>query len=199
MTLTNADIEQFESSDAWLAMNVTAWCNRMSATLSTAACEQHRNNPLNGRCFRCGGLEDQTPQNTEPQELNITVDDDCIEGLEALDKIIDGLYDDPAPGDDFDDVDLDLDDEQLLALFPEFVEVTDKFADTETNFPRFTEYQTAAKRRATYKGRCKRCNGYMENIREFQDDNVFHCLACGWRTAPGYESNRALHTAGGLL
>lgn len=192
MTLAITDTDQLESSDVWFAINVTAWCSRMAAKLSAAACEQHRNNPLNGRCFRCGGLEDQTPQNQELPELNINVDGDRLVGFEALDEIIDGLYEYPAPGDDFYDVELDVDEEQLLALFPEFAEVDDEKADTETNFPRFSEWQKAAKRRAVYKGRCKRCSGYMENTREFQDENVFHCLACGWRTGPEYESNRAI-------
>lgn len=189
MTLAITDTDQLESSDVWLATNATAWCNRMSTALSAAACEQYRNQHFEGRCFGCGGLNQQArPPKLELPELDIAAAGDRIDGFDDLDKIIDSFYEDPVPGDDFDDVELDLDDETLLKLFPELTMDDDN--DTEK---RFTEYQEAAPRYAIYHGRCKRCGGYMENTREWHDDNVFHCLECGWRTGPEYEINRAIN------
>ncbi len=48
---------------------------------------------------------------------------------------------------------------------------------------------------AVYQGRCIRCGGYMDNTREEGtdekwDDDVYRCLACGWRTSPAYAWNR---------
>lgn len=192
-----ANTGELESSDAWLAKNLMTWCHQMSAKLSAAACEQHRNNPLNGRCFRCGGLEDQTPQNQELPGLNITVDEDCIEGLEAADESIDGLYEDPVPGDGFENIEIDLNDEQILALFPELANTEEE--DNEINYPRFTEFQETMPRYAVYHGRCKRDGGYMQNIREFNDNAVFRCLSCGWRDGVEYSRNRSLQAAGGVI
>ncbi|HEY3309869.1 MAG TPA: hypothetical protein VGJ93_15560 [Desulfuromonadaceae bacterium] len=175
-----------QSSEVWLATNETIWCNRMAAALSTVACEQNRNHPFKGRCFGCGGLHDQS---TPPKQKE-------IEGLDALDTIIDDLYEDPVPGDDFADIELDVDDEMLLALFPELARDGDA---APLNYQRFTEYQEAVKPRAVYRGRCKRCLGYMEDVREWHDDYVFHCLECGWRTSPEYERNRAIQAAGGVI
>lgn len=190
MTLVSAHIEQLDPYDARQIANGSAWCQRLAATLSVAACMQNQEHTrLDCRCTGCGGLNNQTPPPQAAPDLSLN--DKAINSLSALDEIIDGLYEDPAPGDDFDDVELDLDDEMLLALFPELAD------DPSPDFPRFSEYQTEAPRRAVYRGRCIKCWGYMENTRERQDDNVFRCLACGWRTSPDYEHNRAIHRAGG--
>ena len=91
------------------------------------------------------------------------------------------------------DCDVDLDDEALLALFPELDE------DPWPDYSRVREYQEEAPRQAVYRGRCVKCGGCMDNTRELQDDNVFRCLACSWRTSPEYERNRKIHAAGGYI
>lgn len=171
----------------WQATHGVAWCQRMSATISHATCEENKRRSVNKygdlRCQGCGGLDNQNESqelktvctwNTEelsatrpdaaPGSASATAENDPFA---ALDNIIDQLYEDPMPGDDFDDVELDLTDDELLQLFPEFAE------DTPSDFPRFKEYQTAAPRRAVYRGRCTKCGGYMEDTRERHDNNVF--------------------------
>lgn len=189
---------------AWQIENAAARCNRMAAIITAADCERNRNQIyVDCRCNGCGGLDNQTA----PPSLALVWDADKItttetdtpsgsaatdDWLTVLDEIIDGLYEDPEPGDDFEDVEVDLDDEELLKLFPELAE------DPWPAYPRFNEYQKEAPRRAAYRGRCTRCRGYMDNAREHQDDNVFRCVACGWRTSPEYEHNRSIHAVGGL-
>lgn len=196
---------------SWQAENGAAFCNRMSAIITAATCESNQQKTGNDcRCNGCAGLYSQAPM-PQPKQFIMVWDADEKTETESdppsgsasseskndsfadLDEIIDRLYDDPETDDDFDDLVVDLDDEQLLALFPELARDTDENADTEINFPRFSEYQKGVKPRAIYKGRCKRCNGYMTDIRERDDDNVFHCLACGWYTGVIYESNRAMN------
>ncbi|MBI2354260.1 MAG: hypothetical protein HYV06_04380 [Deltaproteobacteria bacterium] len=190
---------------AWQAEHVVIWCHRLSATISHAVCEDNQRLSAGDlRCHGCSGLDNQAEARPVRPALAIVWDagkdpaeatDNRIEGLDTLDEVIDGLYEKPSPGDDFDDVELDLDDEELLKLFPELAGGDE---DIEPDYPRFTEYQTTAPRRAVYRGRCKRCGGYMEDTREHQDDNVFRCLACGWRTGPEYVRNRAIHASGGM-
>lgn len=201
---------------AWQAANGAAWCGRLNATITLSHCEKQRQRSGTKwgdlRCKGCGGLFDQgqsKPRRASRslvRSVDIMIDraevnepkpntaSDENDGLACLDKIIDGLYDEPALGDDFEDVELDLDDEQLLALFPEL-----SVEDDEADFPPMAARHTETPRRAVFRGRCKRCGGYMDNTREHQDDNVFHCLACGWRTAPEYERNRTMQTAGGYV
>lgn len=191
----------------WQAANSAAWCHRLTATITHHACEenQYRSTHKYGdlRCQGCGGLGNQTAGPTlvvvcdadkgadEPSVLDNGADQDA--GFVALDEIIDGLNEELLPSDNFDDVEIDLEDDELLALFPELAK------DPWPVFPRFSEYQTEAPRRAVYRGRCKKCGGYMENTRERHDDNVFRCLGCGWRTSPDYERNRAIYAAGGVI
>lgn len=201
---------------AWQAANGAAYCHRMSVTITQKQCEYQQSKSSNDyRCRGCVGLFNQdeikpvrrslalirsvdkmieTAEANAPKQVK---SDEQLEGMNALDQIIDGMYANPLPGDDFYDVELDLDNEQLLALFPELANTEQE--DNEINYPRFTEYQEAAPRYAVYHGRCKKCGGYVQNTRERQDDKVFHCLECGWRTGPEYENNRALKTAGGMI
>lgn len=197
----------------WQAANGATYCKRWEATITIAVCEGNRQlTNSDCRCNGCGGLDNQTlpplsPVYTWADFETTAADPDTPPGsartatrnddFDALDEIIDRFYEDPAPGDDFDDAELELDDEQLLALFPELARAEDD--DTAPEFQRFTEYQEAAPRYAVYRGRCKKCGGYVENYREWNDDNVFRCLACGWRTGPEYERNKALHAAGGMI
>lgn len=196
---------------AWQAANEAAYCQRMCATITPATCltNMYKSNGKDAdcRCHGCGGLDNQ-PQPVRPLyvldcEENSTPVPETPSGsastaaesdaFTALDEVIDGLYENPLPGDDFDDVEIDLVDDELLALFPELAK------DPWPEYPRFSEYQTEAPRHAVYRGRCIKCGGYVDNIRERQDDNVFRCLACGWRTSPEYERNRAIHSAGGEI
>lgn len=183
---------------AWFESNTTARCIRLSSTITIATCEANRakseNKGTDYRCAGCNGLADQPEPGRSFLPLIIAaepeLDEKLNDGFAALDEIIAQHFEHPDPADDFDNVELELDDEALLALFPELYKGDD---DTEPESPRFTERQTAQPRYAVYKGRCKRCGGYMDNIREWYDDNVFRCLACGWRTAPEYENNRAIN------
>lgn len=197
---------------AWQAANGAEYCKRLSAIITLNQCEQQQQCRRDDyRCRGCAGLynQDEIKQVRRNPTLIRTVDQIIatseantpplrnarkFDSITVLDGIIDDLYTNPLPGDDFEDVELDLDDEAILALFPELA--TNEDEDNEINFPRFAEYQTAMPRYAVYKGRCRTCGGYMDNVRERHDDNVFRCLACGWRTGPEYEQNRNLQNSG---
>ena len=174
----------------WQSENGAAYCNRMSATFTAVMCERNQiKTGFDYRCNGCGGLYNQySPPQAQPLYIQSATDENGA--IVAQYGIIDEIYDEPEADNNLADVELDLDDEQLLALFPDFVRKSDKTEDTETHYQRFMEQQKAAKRRVIYNGRCKRCGGYVENIREYEDYNVFRCLACGWRTGPEYEFNR---------
>lgn len=174
----------------WQDANGAVLCDRMSAIISAADCERNRNQTyVDCRCEGCGGLENQHGYVIPNIRPDFEWDDNNQdEGFAALDEIIVSLYEDPLQGDD---AEIDLYDEQLLTLFPELAR--DEDDDTLSSFQRFTEHQEAAPRYAVYNGRCKRCGtGYMENTREWHDDNAWHCLECGWRTGVEYQANRAM-------
>lgn len=215
-TATAHSLTPLDPYAAWMAENGAAYCHRMTATITLKQCEyQQSKNSNDCRCRGCVGLfnQDEIKQVRRSLALIRSVDkmietaeanapkpvksDKQMDGMAALDEIIEDLYANPLDSDDFEDVELDLDDEQLLALFPELANTEEE--DNEINYPRFTEYQTAMPQYAVYRGRCKKCGGYVQNTRERQDDKVFHCLECGWRTGPEYESNRALNAAGGII
>lgn len=211
MTLSTAHSDQqLDPFTAWQIANGAALCIRMAAIITAANCKLNREQTNKDcRCNGCGGLDNQAqPQPAIPKfawdfEEKDEPEDETPSGsastaaenddFSALNEIIDDLFENPLPGDDFDDVELDLDDDELLRFFPELAE------DPLPDFPRFSEYQTEAPRHAVYRGRCTKCGGYVDNTRERQDDNVFRCLACGWRTSPEYEHNRAIHAAGGVI
>lgn len=217
MLLAHASHTADEQIAAWYAENVAIWCHRLDATINHTTCKENQQRSTHKygdlRCQGCGGLSNQTKQQSMRPALelamvwdadkSITTEPDTpsgsaatanpIDGFSALDEIIDRLYGNPEPGDDFEDVELDLDDDELLALFPELAE------NPWPVVPRFSEYQTEAPRRAVYRGRCIKCRGWMEDTRERHDDNVFRCLGCGWRTSPDYERNRAIYAAGGVI
>lgn len=229
MTIASAHNLPLDPYLAWQALNGAAHCHRLSAKITKNQCEINSQSARSfgdwGGCecsSACHGLQDQNlsvkpakappvllwdngSNEMPPETEDCTIvapaiacpPDDEIDGLAALDEIIDRLYDDPAPNDDFTDIELDLDDEQLLALFPELAK--DKDDDNLQDFQRFTEYQEAAPRYAIYRGRCKRCGGYVANTRERHDDNVFRCLECGWRTGIEYERNRSICAVGGVV
>ena len=186
------------AGSAWLAANGAAWCHRHNATITPAACLANmcisEGKGSTSRCSGCNGLDNQPEPDRAFLPPVMAGDPEAAEslndGFAALDEIINQHFENPAASDDFDDVEVDLDDAALLALFPELYEGDD------TYFPAFKEYQTPAPRYAVYKGRCKRCGGFVENVREWHDDNVFHCLNCGWRVGVQYEENRLLRATG---
>ena len=206
MPTTTADNSKLPPYDTWMMLNTAAWCHRMSATITHAACEEYQHHSVQKsgdlRCQGCGGLDHQVaPQLVQigyPLELDGGVDAAVgpISGLAALDNdVIDGFYGDPAVNDDFNDVEIDLSDEQLLQLFPELAG-GDEITEEEER--RFKKYQTKTPRREIYRGRCQRCGGFMDNTRERQDDNVWRCLACGWRDGREYRQNRKIHAIEGI-
>lgn len=95
-------------------------------------------------------------------------------------------------GNVLEDFENDLDDEEILELFPELCCVDD-FREA------YIERETPVRRYAVYNGKCKKCGGFVEETRESFDDDVWHCLLCGWRTSPIYEQNKAFHVAAGGL
>lgn len=206
MPTTTADNTRLSPYDTWMMLNAAAWCHRLSATITHATCEenQHYSAKKCGdlRCQGCGGLEHQVaPQLAQirhPLELDgggDTTAAESISGFAALNNVIDGLYDNPTAADEFIDVEIDLSDEQLLQLFPELAG-GDEITEEEER--RFKEYQTEAPRREVYRGSCQRCGGFMDNVREFQDNNVWRCLACGWRDGREYRQNRKIHATEGI-
>lgn len=184
----------------WLETNGAKRCHRLNATITPATCltnlykSERKSSDL--RCAGCGGLDNQPDPGRSflpPVIVEVPkLDESLNDGLAVLEKIIDQHFENPAAADDFNDLELELDDDALLALFPELY----KGDCDEEYFPAFREYQAPMPHYAVYKGRCKKCGGYVDNIREEHDDNVFRCLACGWRTSPEYELNRLLIAAG---
>lgn len=90
---------------------------------------------------------------------------------------------------------------ELQLLFMCDDEEVETQAEIAALFKETKDRREKSKRYAVYQGRCHRCGGYMDNTRENQfmekwDDDVYRCLACGWRTSPAYAWNRNnLHLA----
>ena len=213
MNLTFFHNRPIDPFAAWQSANDTEWCERLSATITHVTCKENQLISVGDlRCRGCGGLDNQEQLKQNRPALALVWDADQMldkppvtdaasvqdAGLAVLDSLLDDLYSNPLDGDDFDDVELDLDDETLLKLFPELSNDEDE-REIEQNYANFTAYQESVPRYPVYKGRCRQCGGYMDNTRERHDDNVFRCLACGWRTSPEYERNRTIHAAGGVM
>lgn len=187
MHMITADCITADPYALWQASNGAARCDRMAAVITAADCERNRTQiDADCRCSGCGGLDNQ--QMFDAATPPSTTIDDAQEFA-----FVDQDPEENDPCEDLVDFDVDFDDEALLALFPELDE------DPWPEYSRVREYQEEAPRRAVYRGRCVKCGGYMENTREHQDDNVFHCLACSWRTSPEYERNRKIHAAWGMI
>lgn len=124
----------------------------------------------------------------ENEDESAISNDDVNETADCLDE------------DDFED--------EIMRLFPELREFIEESepelidCGCEIDRERIGSEAKHGKKYAVYMGRCKRCGGYMDNIREMQfvekwDDDVYRCLACGWRTSPAYAWNRVNpHLAG---
>lgn len=188
---------------AWQAAHGAAWCHRLAATITHAACEEnqlrstHKFGDL--RCLGCGGLENQAePRPVRP--VLAAVWDADEEHDEPETAAANNVGDTDRPGGGLDDEEL----EELLAdLFP--ADDSDEDDDKQPA-PINLDDQPEAKPRSVsvYVGRCARCgSGYMSNDLEKQfnvrDESVYRCHACGWRTSPAYENNRALFAAGGVI
>lgn len=187
----------------WQATNGAAWCQRLSGTISHTTCDHQRSRSMDKygdlRCQGCGGLENQDkPQperpvlaivwnaDHEPDELTVT-DDGEISEVDQCST---------------------LDDEEIEDLLAEMFTIDDLEYDDIKDVPEpaYIEDPPEPTRRSVpvYVGRCTRCgDGYMSNILETQfdvrDEDVYRCLACGWRTSVQYENNRALFAAGGTI
>jgi len=182
MSLAITHTEQIDSYTSWQMENCAERCHRLEAVITPDQCELNKLSMfgrINWECKNCGGLHNQNikprhvasylsplcdekkvEQVPDPATVAVTSGGDYVEGLDALNEIIDGLYDDPEPDDDFDDIELDLDVEDLLALSPE---LSNHDAAKGPELPRRVDYQEAVRPRAVYQGKCKRCrNGYGE-------------------------------------
>lgn len=189
MEANNIDLHR-----AWLTANGAAYCHRLLATITAAACEinRARNNAFDCRCNGCGGLNNQPSAEPKHTHIYLLPLDDTEEPESTL------------PDDEADDLlhnwtalDDDEFDELLSEYFPD--DCTDQEEERE---PVYLEEPTEPKGRRVlvYIGRCCRCGGYMINALErydgIKDDAVYRCLCCGWRTSPGYAENRAIHHKG---
>ena len=81
----------------WQLANNAARCERMSAIITIAVCEDNRNkSSLDCRCNGCNGLKNQTPAPLFEYSLvahKIDEQKECViekNGFAELDKIIDG-------------------------------------------------------------------------------------------------------------
>ncbi len=171
------------------------------------------------RCQGCGGLDNQPERPLLQLVRPAHVDSaplifDEQEELEELDSVRIG---EQAPGFEFnldclnnvgnagDDLDLDslnalVGDNGELArelqlLFMGEDEEVETRAEITALFKENKTRHEKSKLYSVYQGKCRRCGGYMDNTRENQfrekwDDDVYRCLACGWRTSPAYAWNR---------
>lgn len=210
---------------AWLAAH-TAYCKRHRTSLTVAACEQNQEISAghNGdlRCNGCQGLHNQTGEVRDPFKLNLAypckpAPEELTEPEPEAVRISEAPEAetalDPEDLSALDDLELGLDDETLAALtngnsvfcreLQQLLQDESAPETIELVAEQFRQVKLKEQRRlyAVYKGRCPRCSGYMDGTREIYgktiDDNVSRCLACGYRTSPAYEWNRANpHNAG---
>lgn len=183
---------------AWLAAN-TAFCLRMAARITVATClDNQQQSKLDNRCTGCRGLFDQAePVAVSPLPLA------CFDEPEESQPNHEET-DFRAASDDQDRPDLDDDVlEELLAEY--FPDEAAEQQEQERLEPICLDDVSDNKQRRVqvYVGRCARCGGYMINALErhdgIKDDEVYRCFTCGWRTSPGYEINRTLFLAGGVM
>lgn len=178
-----------ENAEHWVADN-TIECKRFRARISHAACSNYqRLSVVKGRdlhCEGCGGLDKQpVPLSLRaavpPEPSHQKVEVDQSKGISEASEL---------------DCDVDLDDETLFKLFPEFAAELEAMDDLP---PAQEEEPTQHRKVAVFMGRCPRCGGYMQNDIERQfavrDEDVYRCFTCGWRTSPAYKWNRENPTA----
>lgn len=180
---------------AWLKLH-TSYCTRLQSWISHKSCDanRERSSSRSGdcRCFGCGGLDNQAQS---PVPLNSTLSEILEEVLTEDTKTRTTAYHESA----LTDHDPDEIHAQLMQLFPDLSvlepsETTDDAADQERQGRR-TKRGYTRRKYAVYKGRCRRCGGYMTNDIEWhdgtKDDEIYRCFTCGWRTSPEYTWNRA--------
>lgn len=205
---SDMDIEQ------WLTENTT-YCIRHKARLSLVACETNRKHSGEDlRCADCGGLFNQgtlttssLPRLVRPENIDCLSQEALpVDGEDKEDQA-DELSAEAGPDDPgedlscLDDLEVDLSDEQLEALYPGFTDEMNELckgkaseSDAVPCGDRRGSRKGQARKVTVFMGRCRRCGGYMLNAPEKQfelrDDSVYRCFTCGWRTSPGYEFNR---------
>jgi len=149
--------------DRWLNQK-TLFCHRYQAKISPAACERLLNSSReseSGGCNCCAGLENQEPH-PHTQTMN------PVGPLLSRAR-----YD-------------------FVGWFSTIQ--GDGFSPDEADDLLYRKPQKGKYRVPVFMGRCRRCGGWMQNTIERhggeRDDNVYRCIACGWRTSPEYEANR---------
>ncbi|HEY6872912.1 MAG TPA: hypothetical protein VI298_09330 [Geobacteraceae bacterium] len=185
--------------NAWIAEN-TSFCNRLSARITEDACQNNRQISVKGNgvscCRGCNGIHNQPERRAIQLQLvtsHASSDDkaeldrfmlDEEDGAETEIEVSEGELDYSEAWIDEEDLD-----EKLFELFPDLREINQEREDSpvEARRPR---PEKGGVRFAVYLGRCTKCGGYMVNTRERQDDEVYRCFNCGWRTSPEYEWNR---------
>lgn len=190
-----------EACNAWLESNRAAWCHRLSAVITLAACETNRavSSKKNSdcRCDGCDNLYNQPepggsflpcvvhPETAPPEDIETipaNEETDCLGEWQAEEREtqksaehLNGFH------------------HELLNLLEEELEEFEPDRKPEANQP-------INSRVPVFIGRCSHCKGYMVATREIRDgilDNaVYRCFNCGWRTSPGYLQNRMLAAAG---
>ena len=174
----------------WQAANGVAWCNRMTAKITHATCEENQRKFGYLRCQNCGGLDSQPEPRPECPSLVIVRSKDLEPVATTVIETLTGTG-----ANDLDETEID---ELLADLFQEDEDCED---EEQREVAYLEDAPEATNRRvAVYIGRCIRCNGYMANDREKQfdvrDEDVYRCFTCGWRISPRYANNRVLFARG---
>lgn len=192
---------------AWQTANSAAWCRRLAATITHAACEENQRRSTHKygdmRCQGCGGLDNQVAPQPEHPALAVVWDADKGASEQSMADDDGDLAEIGAT----DQCGCLLDDEELEDFLAEMFPIDDLDDEDESERERtFLDDPQEPKGRPVpvYVGRCARCGtGYMSNDLETQfdvrDEDVYRCHSCGWRTSPRYENNRILFAAGGVI
>lgn len=170
--------------DTWLGQHA-GYCNRYGARITEAVCNANREKTSDSRCFGCGGLEPEARELERHEPIVFFSEEEEIEPAPVVD---------PDEGDDLLDlseIDLDPEEDELSTLQHTLLGLLGN-DEPELELPPLPK-KPAKRRVAVFTGRCQRCGGYMVNDPERQysenDDEVYRCFCCGWRTSPGYEWN----------
>jgi len=175
----SVDMDDDATGD-WLAQR-TKLCNRYQVFLTQDACDRNRSNAENVhllKCANCRGLDDQC-QKSKPSESSEPHQQSSQP--EVLDPSL--VYP-------------DVDEEELDDLLSELFPAVSEEQDDEQLKRALRRMRKPRQRKiAVYRGRCRKCGGYMAGDLEGQfadrDEEAHRCINCGWRTSPQYEWNRS--------